>query len=129
MATERERPALKPLEWVGSSKMDLIGLPESVRKEFGHQLHLVQAGERPIGAKPLRGFGGASVLELSSDFDGNTIRAIYTVRFPRSVFVLHVLQKKSKKGIATPKADLEVLKQRLKSAAERYRQIHERNDS
>ena len=120
MSTTPEKPTVKPLEWVGSSRADLKRFPEPVRKEVGHALHLVQAGETPHQAKPLRGFGGRGVLELVEHHDGNTYRAVYTVRFLEAVYVLHTFQKKSKKGIATPKQDIDLIKRRLRTAAEQY---------
>jgi phage-related protein len=109
----RERPLL----WVGSSKKDLLDLPVSVRRFFGHALDFAQRGEQHGAAKVLKGFGGAGVLEVVEDDAGGTYRAVYTVRFREAVFVLHVFQKKSKRGIATPLADMEVIRQRLKVAA------------
>jgi phage-related protein len=73
-------------------------------------------------AKPLKGFGGAGVLEILDDFDGDTYRAVYTVRFTGAVYVLHAFQKKSKHGIATPKAELNLIRQRLRQAREDYQQ-------
>ncbi len=123
------QPPLKPLEWVGSSKADLIAFPVPVRKEMGHALHLVQAGEKPVNAKPLRGFGGAGVLELIDNHDGNSYRAVYTVKFAKAVFVLHAFQKKSKSGIATPPADIALINRRLKLAMEKYQQIYGSEES
>jgi phage-related protein len=122
-------PELKPLEWVGSSRADLARFPPIVRKEFGHALHLAQAGERPRQAKPLRGFGGAGVLELIENYETNTYRAVYTIKFSKAVFALHAFQKKSKHGIAMPKADIELIKRRLKLAAETYRRLYENEES
>lgn len=91
---------------------------------MGHCLHLVQTGETPANAKPLHGFGGASVLELVENFDGNTYRAVYTVKFADAVYVLHAFQKKSKRGGSTPKPEIDLIQQRFKTAAEHYRQIY-----
>jgi phage-related protein len=113
---------MKPLEWVGSSKRDLTAFPGPVRREAGFALYLAQIGMKAVKAKPLKGFGGAGVLEVLTDHDGNAYRAIYTVKFPKAVFVLHAFQKKSTTGIATSKADIELVKRRLKLAAETYRQ-------
>ncbi|KPU96760.1 addiction module toxin RelE [Variovorax paradoxus] len=107
----------RPLLWVGSSKKDLLELPVPVRRFFGHALDFAQRGEQHGAAKVLKGFGGAGVLEVVEDDVGGTYRAVYTVRFREAVFVLHVFQKKSKRGIATPQADMEVIRQRLKVAA------------
>jgi phage-related protein len=111
-----ERPAI----WIGSSLDDLKEFPEDVKAEMGHAIGLAQAGKKYIHAKPLKGFGGAGVLEVVSDHDGDTYRAVYTVRFEGRVYVLHAFQKKSKKGIATPKAELETIKRRLRVAEEHY---------
>ncbi|MGB8364273.1 MAG: type II toxin-antitoxin system RelE/ParE family toxin [Rhizomicrobium sp.] len=88
----------------------------AVRRTFGVALFAAQLGEKPPEAKPLRGFGGASVLELIEDYDRGTYRAVYTVRFATVVYVLHVFQKKSKRGIATPKQEIELIRERLKIA-------------
>lgn len=107
----------RPLLWMGSSKKDLLELPVPVRRFFGHALDFAQRGEQHGAAKVLKGFGGAGVLEVVEDDVNGTYRAVYTVRFREAVFVLHVFQKKSKRGIATPQADMEVIRQRLKVAA------------
>jgi phage-related protein len=106
----------KPLAWLGSSKKDLMALPVGVRKFFGHALDFAQRGERHDSAKVLKGFGGAGVLEIVEDDQGNTYRAAYTVKFKEAVFVLHVFQKKSKSGISTPKPDMDIIRERLKVA-------------
>jgi phage-related protein len=101
---------------MGSSRKDLRKLPVRVRRFFGHTLHFAQCGDRHEAAKPLKGFGGAGVLELVENDGGGTYRAVYTVRFEEAVFVLHCFQKKSKRGIATPKDDMNVIRARLKAA-------------
>ncbi len=110
----------KPVRWVGSSKEDLRDFPEEVRRRIGGALWDAQLGLKAPYAKPLKGFGGAGVLEIVDDFDGDTYRAIYTVRFAGAVYVLHAFQKKSKRGIATPKAELDLIGERLKRAREDY---------
>jgi len=110
----------KPVHWVGSSKEDLRKFPYEVRWRVGGALWDAQLSRKAPYAKPLRGFGGASVLEIVDDFDGDTFRAVYTVRFAGAVYVLHAFQKKSKHGIATPKAELDLIEQRLKRAKEDY---------
>jgi phage-related protein len=113
----------RPLEWIGSSKKDLIALPAQVVDVFGYALHLAQTGGRHDQAKPLRGFGSAGVLEVVEDWRGDAYRAVYTVRYAARVFVLHVFQKKSKRGIATPKADMDLINERLKAAAARAKEL------
>ncbi len=113
----------KPLEWIGSSKKDLKALPDEVMDVFGYALFLAQTGGKHDQAKPLRGFGSAGVLEVVEDFRGNAYRAVYTVRFEERVFVLHVFQKKSKTGIATPKSDMDLIRERLKVAARRAKEL------
>jgi phage-related protein len=115
----------KPLYWVGSSLDDLRALPAEVKDVFGFALHLAQWGDKHPDAKPLKGFKGSSVLEVVEDYDGDTYRAVYTVQFVNAVFVLHVFQKKSKRGIKTPKPDLDRIKQRLKLAEAWYRKLTE----
>lgn len=106
----------KPLFWVASSKKDLKAMPEDVQDVFGFALHLAQSGKKHDDAKPLKGFGGAGVLEVVEDFQGNTYRATYTVKFENAVYVLHCFQKKSTQGISTPKPDMDLIRQRLKAA-------------
>lgn len=109
---DRERP----LEWIASSYKDLMVLPALVRRRFGYALSLAQLGDQDDAAKVLKGFGGAGVLEVVEDDAGGTYRAVYTVKFADVVFVLHCFQKKSKRGIATPKADMDIIRARLKVA-------------
>ena len=106
----------KPLEWIGSSHRDLMGLPTNVRRFFGYALSLAQAGDRHDAAKVLKGFGGAGVLEVVEDDADGTYRAVYTVKYEKAVFVLHCFQKKSKRGVATPKRDMDIIYARLKVA-------------
>jgi phage-related protein len=113
---------LKPLVWVGSSKRDLIRFPDEVVHAIGLVLMRVQYGDTPPAVKPLRGFGGAGVLEVIEDEDGNTYRAVYTVKFKERVYVLHAFQKKSKHAIATPKSVMDLIRARLGWAEELHRQ-------
>jgi len=106
----------KLLEWIGSSHRDLMTLPADVRRLFGYALSLAQAGDQHDAAKVLKGFGSAGVLEVVEDDAGGTYRAVYTVKFAEAVFVLHCFQKKSKRGIATPKKDMDIIRARLKVA-------------
>jgi phage-related protein len=108
--------SLKPIEWVGNSLEDLKDFPEEVQQVVGYALYLAQCGEKHPSAKPLQGFKGAGVLEVVEDFDGDTYRAIYTVKLAGVIYVLHSFQKKSKQGIATPKQDIELIESRLKRA-------------
>lgn len=90
-------------------------MPEEVQDNFGYALHLAQVGQKHPDAKPLKGFGGAGVLEVVEDFQGDAYRAVYTVRYAEAVYVVHCFQKKSTQGIATPKPDVELIKSRLKT--------------
>jgi len=115
----------KPVRWIGRSLEDLRRFPEDVRRRVGVALWEAQLGAKAGYAKPLKGFGSAGVLEIVDDFDGNSYRAVYTVRFAGMVYVLHAFQKKSKKGIETPKPELHLIEQRLKRAKEDYEQWRE----
>jgi phage-related protein len=106
------------LDWKQWERLE--NCPNEVQDFVGYALHWAQRGGKSPSAKPLQGFGGAGVLEVVDDFDGNTYRAIYTVRFAQAVYALHVFQKKSHKGIATPKQDIELVKARLKRAEAHY---------
>ena len=110
----------KPVEWVGSSRADLKRFPDPVKDRMGFAIYQSQAGRRHRDAKPLRGFG-ASMLEVVSRHDGDTFRAVYTVRFETAVYVLHAFQKKARRGIATPKKELDTVRRRLRAAERHYR--------
>ncbi len=115
MMTRMQAPPLKPVVWLGDSLRELKTFPAAVQDEMGYAIYLAQRGQKHESAKPLKGLG-SGVLEVVSDHRGDTFRSVYTVRFVDRVFVLHAFQKKSKSGIATPKADIDLIKQRLKQA-------------
>ena len=106
---------LKPVTWLGDTLRELTSFPASVQDEVGYALFLAQRGDTHVAAKPLKGLG-SGVLEVVSDHRGDTFRAVYTVRIADRVFVLHVFQKKSKRGSATPQPDIELIRRRLKQA-------------
>lgn len=112
----------KPLVWIGSSKKDLKTFPEEVQDLLGYALYVAQMGGKHPDAKPLKGFGGAGVLEIVDDYQGDTYRAVYTVKLREVVYALHAFQKKSTTGIATRKQDIDLIKQRLRQAEELYKQ-------
>ncbi len=122
MARPEDEPSPKAVRWLGSSRDDLRGFPEEVRNRVGGALWEAQLGRKAPYAKPLKGFGGAGVLEVVDDFDGDTYRAVYTVRFAGVVYVLHAFQKKSKRGVATPRQEIALIVQRLQRAREDYEQ-------
>lgn len=111
----------KPVEWIGSSRGDLRRFPPEARRVMGQAIDDAQWGGEHPAAKALKGFGGRGVIEIVDDFDGNAYRTVYTVKFPDAVYVLHAFQKKSKKGIATPKREVDLIRERLKRAEEHYR--------
>ena len=114
---QKAKSVPKPLIWIGDSLTTLQNFPEDVQDEIGFALFQAQTGEKHIRAKPLKGLG-AGILEVVSDHRGDTFRAVYTVRLAGRIYVLHTFQKKSKTGIATPKAEMDLVKQRLKRAIE-----------
>jgi phage-related protein len=103
-------PKPKRLIWVGPSRRDLRVFPPAVRRTFGVALFAVQNGATPPIAKPLKGFGGAGVLELIEDDRSGTYRAIYTVRYASAIYVLHAFQKKSKRGRETPEQEMDLVR-------------------
>ena len=109
----------KPLAWVGSAKRDLLTFPQVVIGEVGNALGVAQFGGKHPAAKPWKG-EGAGVFEIVEDFDGNTYRAVYTVRFEEMIYVLHAFQKKSPRGIKTAQVDVELIARRLRAAREDY---------
>ena len=112
----------RPIIWIGSSRRDLSGFPREVRRDIGRSLYAAQQGETDPSAKPLKGFGGGSVVEVIAGHRGDTWRAVYTVRFAEAIYVLHAFQKKAKKGIATPNKDMNLIRQRLAEAERLHRE-------
>jgi phage-related protein len=111
----------RPLLWVASSKRNYREFPSRVQDGFGFELYLAQTGQHPPSAKPLRGFGSGT-LELVEDFDGDTYRTVYTVRFGEAIYVLHAFKKKSKRGIKTPQSDIDLIRRRLRDAEQDHAQ-------
>jgi phage-related protein len=114
----------KTLHFVGTSKRDLRALPKGARAVFGYAILMAEMGMKHRDAKPLTGFGGAGVLEVVEDLDGDAYRAVYTVKFGDMVYVLHAFKKKSKVGSRTPPRDIELVTKRLKDAEEHYKKSH-----
>jgi len=114
-------PPLKAVIWLGTSLKNLREFPPPVQDHVGYALYVAQSGSKHEDAKVLRGFGGAGVLEVIKDYRGDTFRAVYTLKYSGSVYVLHAFQKKSKSGRQTPGRDIELIKQRLREAEQMAR--------
>jgi phage-related protein len=112
----------RPVWWVGSSRKDLKTFPRPVQRDVGQALYAAQCGEEYASVKALKGFAGRTVLEIVAPYDGDTYRAVYTVRFEGAIYVLHAFQKKSKKGSATPRKEIELIRQRLAAAERDHRE-------
>lgn len=111
----------KPVVWVGASLQDLRSFPREAQRTLGYALRFAQQGGKHPDAKPLKGFGGAGVLEVVVDYDGDTYRLVYTVRLQERIYVLHAFQKKARQGISTPKHEIDLIRSRLKQAEEIHR--------
>jgi phage-related protein len=109
----------RPLLWIASSRKDYAEFPPKVQEAFGFELFLAQTGQHPPSAKMLKGIGNG-IVELVEDFDSDTYRAVYTVRFETAVYVLHCFKKKSKQGIKTPQSDIDLIKRRFRDAEADY---------
>ena len=114
--------APRPVTWLGSSRADLKGFPQPVRRDVGQALYAAQRGETDPAAKPLKGFGGVRVMEIVDRHDTNTYRAVYTAQFDEAIYVLHAFQKKSKSGRATPKPEIDLIRRRLADAQRLHRE-------
>jgi phage-related protein len=112
---------LKPVFWVGSARRDLKSFPREVQRHVGQALFAAQQGEEYPTVKAMKGFGGRSVLEIVVSHHRDAFRVVYTVRFHDVLYVLHAFQKKSTKGIATLRRDIEMIRQRLAIAEQEYR--------
>ena len=117
---ERETPVLRPLVWLGNSRRNIQAFPHGAQKLIGDELQLIQFGGMPKDAKPFKGVG-SGVIEIALRYTGDAYRAVVAVQLGRRIYVLHAFQKKSKKGIATPKQDVELIKRRYAEARERVK--------
>jgi phage-related protein len=113
---------IKRVIWIGSSRRDLRAMPRQVRADIGQALYATQQGETDPAAKPLKGFGGTRVMEIVERHRTDACRAVYTAHFADAIYVLHVFQKKSKSGIATPKQDIDLIRRRLAEAERHHRE-------
>jgi phage-related protein len=111
---------MKPVHFTGSARKDLKDFPEDARRDVGFALHQAQLGGKSFYAVPMVGFGSAKVLEVVIDDDGETYRTVYTVKLKHAIYVLHAYHKKSKRGIKTPQADINLIKSRLKLAEDHH---------
>lgn len=109
---------LRPLAWVGSSRRDFRAMPRAVQNMMGYALYVAQRGGKHESAKPMKGFSGAGVVEMIRDYRGDTYRCVYTVRIAAAVYVLHAFQTKSKRGIETPRGEIEIVKRRMREVEE-----------
>ncbi len=119
--------APKPLEWVGNTRKTVSGFPKAVRQLIGQALYAAQLGKTHVDTKPLKGLTGAGVVEIIADHEGDTYRGIYTIKLAVVVYVLHAFQKKSKRGIKTPKKEIDLIRQRLKFAERHYQDSYSRD--
>lgn len=122
---ERLPRPTRPLHWIGQSRKDYGDFPPTVQEECGFALFLAQTGQHPLSAKVLKGIG-SGMVELVENFDGDTFRTVYTVRFEKAVYVLHAFKKKSKQGIKTPQSDIELIKRRFRDAEAHYTSTYNR---
>jgi phage-related protein len=117
-----DEQSTRPITWTGSSRRDLKRFPQQVRRDMGKALYAAQRGEVDPAAKPLRGFGGVRVMEIVDRHGANTYRAVYTAQFDEAIYVLHAFQKKSKRGMATPAREVDLIRHRLADAEGFHRQ-------
>jgi phage-related protein len=113
---------MKPVIWIGSSRRDLREMPQQVRRNIGQALYTAQQGATDPAAKGLKGFGGARIMEIVERYRTDAYRAVYTAQFENAVYVLHVFQKKSRSGSATPRHEIELIRRRLAEAERHYRE-------
>jgi len=124
------KEATKPVSWVGSSYNDFCAFPGRVQDEMSYAFYRAQTGKKHEHAKPLRGFGGTGVLEIVTNHVGDTFRAVYTVKLPTAIYVLHAFQKKSKSSVKTTTQDMVLIRQRLKLAeSDHKKQLGKRGSS
>jgi len=118
----------KRLIFVGSALKAMHTMPEAIMDKFGYDLWLIQNGETPAGATPFEGAHGGNIMKLSERMDGETYRRVYAAKLLRAAFVLHVFQKKSKLGIATPQSEINLVHARFSSASQLYESLFSEGD-
>lgn len=118
----------KPVVWVGPSRKDLRRFPKQVRSDIGKALYAAQQGQTDPAAKPLKGFGGAHVMEIVERHETNAYRVVYAAQLTDAIYVLHAFQKKSRKGMSTPKQDIDLIRQRLADAKRLHRERQKQDD-
>ena len=124
---EPEPITIRTVRWVGDARERLQEFPAQVRKDIGHALYLVQTGQTPPSAKPMRGIE-SGVFEIVDDYATDTYRAVYTVKVGSSLYILHAFMKKSKRGIRTPKREIDLIRRRLRRAREMESEEEVRNE-
>lgn len=132
MSDPPSQPSDSELVWLGRTKQTVSDFPPDVKREVGFALRLAQKGRKPASAKPLKNekdFKGAAVLEIVEDDDGNTYRTAYAAKLAGVVYVLHAFQKKSTKGVATPRKDIDLIKDRLAEAKRHYAETFAKKDT
>lgn len=112
-----ETPVLRPVVWVGSSKKNLLAFPLDAQKLIGDELQFMQFGGMPKDAKPFNGVG-SGVFEIALRYDSDAYRTVVAVQLGTKIYVLHAFQKKSRRGIATLRQDVDLIKQRYHEARE-----------
>jgi len=112
-----ETPVLRPVVWLGNSKRNIRGFPEGAQKLIGDELQLIQFGGMPKDAKPFKGIG-SGVLEIAVRYDTDAYRTVLAVQLGKKIYVLHAFEKKSRKGIETPKQDVDLIRKRYQEAKE-----------
>ena len=110
-------PAIRPVIWLGNSKKNLRDFPDGAQKLLGDELQLIQFGGMPKDAKPFKGVG-SGVVEIALRYASDAYRVVLALQIGRRIYVLHAFQKKSKRGIETPKRDVELIRQRYTEAKE-----------
>jgi phage-related protein len=114
----------KPVYWIGNSLKELKKFPDDVKDVMGYAIHLAQIGQKHYKAKVLRGFQGAGIVEMLDDYNTDTYRTVYAVRYAGAVYVLHAFQKKSKTGIETGQQDIDLVNKRLALAEEHWNKTY-----
>ena len=114
MRSHEQEHEIKPIIWIRSSRKDLKEFPSEVQDEIGYALYVAQIGDKHPKAKPLKGFPG--IMQVRSDYASNTYRAVYTTKIGDTIYVLHAFEKKSTRGVETPKREIDRIKRRLKIA-------------
>ena len=110
----------RPISWIKAARKAFEAFPEAVQLEALRALTIAAEGQKSDIAKPMQGLG-SGIMEIALRHRGDAWRMVYAVQIGTDIWVIHAFQKKSKTGIATPKQEIDLIRERIKRLQEMLR--------